>query len=71
MAAVHKYAGKTVAEILAAKKASIKAAALEPGSPSWDDISDMLWEELVQRAKRRQPGYKTVKKLLTAREYDK
>jgi hypothetical protein len=64
-------AGKTVREILKGKKASIKQAALDPGSPSWDDILDLTWEEIHERAKRRIPGYKTFKKLLSAGEYDK
>jgi hypothetical protein len=65
------YAGQTVAEILKSKKASIKNVALEPGSPAWDDVLDLTWEEIQERAKRRLPGYKTIKKLLGAREYDK
>ena len=65
------HAGKTVAEILTGKKASIRDASLFPGSPSWDDILELTWEEVVQRAKRRRPGYKTIKKLLGSREYDK
>jgi hypothetical protein len=63
--------GKTVAEILRGKKASIRDAALDPGSPSWDDIMDLNWEELVERAKKRRTGYKTFKKLLGSKEYDK
>ena len=65
------YAGKTVAEILRGKKASVKNAALEPGSPTWDDILDLTWEEVQERAKRKEPGFKTIKKLLGNREYDK
>ncbi|MCI0461636.1 MAG: hypothetical protein L0Z62_32195 [Gemmataceae bacterium] len=64
-------AGKTVAEILKGKKASIKQAALDPGSPSWDEIMHLTWEEIHDRAKRRVPGYKTFKKLLSSGEYDK
>jgi hypothetical protein len=64
-------AGRTVAEILLGKKASIKNAGLEPGSPSWDEIMDHTWEEIQARAKRRVPGYKTIKKLLSSGEYDK
>jgi hypothetical protein len=64
-------AGKTVAEILRDKKASIKQAALEPGSPSWDEIMDLTWEDIQDRAKRREVGYKTIKKLLSSQEYDK
>ena len=65
------HAGKTVAEILVGKKGSIRDAPLNPGSPSWDIILDLTWEEVVERAKRRRPGYKTIKKLLGSKEYDK
>lgn len=64
-------AGKTVAAILAGKKASVRAAPLPAGSPSWDDLLGEQWEEIVARAKRRVPGYKTIKKLLSDSEYDK
>jgi len=63
--------GKTVAEILTGKKASIKGTALDPGSPSWDDIMELTWEQVRARAKRNVPGFKTIKKLLGSREYDK
>jgi hypothetical protein len=63
--------GKTVREILRGRQASIRDVALSPGSPPWDDVLDLTWEELTERAKRRVPGYKTIKKLLGAREYDK
>jgi hypothetical protein len=62
---------ETVREILRRKKGSIRNAALGPGSPSWDDIVDLTWEEITRRAKNREPGYKTFKKLLSAGEYDK
>ena len=65
------HAGKTVEEILKTKKASVRDAGLEPGSPAWDDIMDLTWEDIVARAKRRVPGYKTIKKLLGSKEYDK
>ena len=65
------HAGKTVAEILVGKKGSIRDASLNPGSPSWDIILNLTWEEVVERAKRRRPGYKTIKKLLGSKEYDK
>jgi hypothetical protein len=63
--------GKTVREILRGKKGDIKSAALDPGSPSWDDIMDLTWEEVVARAKRRVRGFQTFKKLLSDAEYDK
>ena len=64
-------AGQTVREILGRKKASIRQAPLDPRSPSWDDVLDLAWEELVRRAKARVPGYKTLKKLLSKGEYDR
>jgi hypothetical protein len=65
------YAGKTLAEILKTKKARIKNAPLEHGSPSWDDIMDLTWEELVRRKKRGDPGFKTFHKLLKAKRFNK
>jgi len=67
----HKNAGKTVGEILKDKKAGIKTAELEEGSPSWDDILNLTWEDIVKAAKKREPGFKTFKKLLSQGEYDK
>jgi hypothetical protein len=58
-------AGKTVTEILKGKKGSIKQAPLEPGSPSWDQIGQMKWEDIVAGARARKPGYDTIRKLLT------
>jgi hypothetical protein len=64
-------AGKTVAGILAGKQASIKTPALPPGSPSWDDILHLTWEEVEENARRRVPGFKTIRKLLTDGRFDK
>ncbi len=64
-------AGKTVAEILTTKKASIKYARLPKGSPSWDQIMELSWEEVNGRAKRRLRGYQTIRKLLSDPEYNK
>ena len=64
-------AGKTVAEILNDKKATIRQAPLPPGSPSWDDIMFLTWKEIDDRARRRLPGYKTFRKLLTDGRFDK
>lgn len=69
--AKHKYSGQTVAEILTEKQAGIKSPALDPGSPSWDDILDLTWEDIVAGAKQRKPGFKTFKKLLSMGDYDK
>ena len=57
-------AGKTVKEILKSRKASIKQAPLDPGSPGWDAILGLTWEEVEERARRREPGFQTFSKLL-------
>jgi hypothetical protein len=64
-------AGKTVAEILKGKKGDIKQAPLPSGSPSWDEILQLTWEEIDARAKRRVPGYGTIRKLLSDSDYNK
>ena len=64
-------AGKTVAEILIDKRGSIKQAPLEPGSPSWDDILHLTWEEVDKRAQQRKPGFVTFRKLLRDGRFDK
>jgi hypothetical protein len=65
------YSGQTVAEILKLKKARIKNAPLAKGSPSWDEILDLEWEEIEERKRRGEPGFKTIHKLLQSKEYDK
>jgi len=65
------YSGMTVAEILKKKKAGILKARLEPGSPSWDDIMHLTWEDIEDRHRRRIPGYKTFHKLLKEKRFDK
>lgn len=67
----HKYSGKTVSEILIGKRGNIKSAPLEKGSPSWEQIKNMKWEEIVQAARERRTGYDTIKKLLTDSRFDK
>lgn len=64
-------AGKTVAEILKMKQAAIKNVPLEKGSPSWDDIMDLLWEEIEAKHRKRERGFKTFHKLLKERRFDK
>jgi hypothetical protein len=65
------YSGMTVADILKLKRASIKNAPLEPGSPSWDEIMHLKWEEVEARKKRREPGFRTFYKLLSGKRFDK
>jgi hypothetical protein len=60
-----------VRNILKRKKASIKNAPLEPGSPNWDAILDMTIGEVLAEAKNGTPGYRTFKKLLTHKDYDR
>lgn len=62
---------ETVRDILKRKKGSIRQAALEPGSPSWDDIMNETWADITRKSSRRVPGYKTFRKLLSDKEYDK
>ncbi len=64
-------AGKTVAEILKGKLGSIKNAPLEPGSPSWDDILHLTWEDVKENEKRGLPGFRTFVKLLTRKRFNK
>jgi hypothetical protein len=62
---------ETVADILKRKLGSIKQAPLDPGSPSWDEIAGETWASVKKKAKRKKPGYKTFRKLLTDRRFDK
>jgi hypothetical protein len=67
----NKNAGKAVKDILKDKKGSIRNAPLEPGSPSWEDVQNMTWEEIEAAAKADKPGYRTIRKLLTDGRFDK
>lgn len=63
--------GKTVREILREKRGAIRQAPLEPNAPSWDDILDLTWEEVAERAEADEPGFRTIRKLLGDRRFDK
>ena len=67
----HKFAGKTVEEILKRKLGRIKNAPLDEGSPSWDDILQLTWEEVEERVQQNEPGFRTFRKLLTRQRYEK
>lgn len=67
----HKNTGKTVSEILVGKKGSVRSAPLEAGSPSWSEVDGMTWEEVVEKAEAGLPGFKTIKKLLGDKRFDK
>jgi hypothetical protein len=60
-----------VSEILKGKKASIKNAAFEQGSPGWEEIQDVTWAEIDERAKQNLTGYRTIRKLLADSRFDK
>lgn len=67
----HKYSGMLVRDILRFKKASIRQAPLPRGSPSWQRIEAMNWEEVDEAARKDSPGMKTVRKLLTDSRFDR
>jgi hypothetical protein len=60
-----------VSEILKTKKGSIKNAPLPQGSPSWNKIANMTMEEIEAGARTNRPGYKTIKKLLEDRRFER
>ena len=62
---------KTVGDILKGKKGSIKNAPLPKGSPSWEDFKDMPFGEVIKNAKKNIKGYKTIKKLLIDKRFNK
>lgn len=64
----HKYAGKTVSDILRLKRGSIRQAPLPEGAKPWSEIESMTWEQ-VQASKG--PGWKAVRKLLTDQRFDR
>ena len=61
----------TVGEVLKGKKGSITNAPLPEGSPSWDDVRGKTMDEIEKAAKAGTPGYKTIKKLLTDKRFNK
>ena len=62
---------RTVAEVLAGKRGSIKNAPLPPGSPSWEEVSNMTMGQVSALARQNTPGYRTIWKLLTDRRFNK
>jgi hypothetical protein len=67
----HKFAGKKVRDILRAKKAGVRTAPLPSGSPDWTEFEAMTWEDIEVGAAENRPGFKTVRKLLTDRRFDR
>jgi hypothetical protein len=68
---MHKYAGMLGSEILLLKKASIRHAPLPKGSLSWSEIEGMMWEQIDDEARANTSGFKTIRKLLTDRRFDR
>jgi hypothetical protein len=62
---------ESVAQILRRKLGSIKQAPLPSGSPSWDDIQQLTWAEVLAAKDRGEVGFKTFCKLLTNKRFDK
>lgn len=60
-----------VSEILKRKRGSIKQAPLPEGAPGWDEIVNCTWGEIEERERQNLPGYRTIKKLLQKKEYDR
>lgn len=68
---LHKFSGQKVSDILKSKKGSIKQAQLPPDSPSWEEFSNMTWEQIEQGVAENIPGFKVVRKLLSDRRFDR
>jgi len=61
----------TVKDALKKKKGSIRNAPLPPGSPSWEDIENTPMSDIEKGARKNKPGYKTIKKLLKDKRFDR
>jgi RHS repeat-associated protein len=64
-------ASPTVADVLKGKQGSITNAPLPEGSPSWDDVRGQTMDEIDKAAKAGKIGYKTIKKLLNDKRFNK
>ncbi|MGI8551204.1 MAG: hypothetical protein ACR2PL_10545 [Dehalococcoidia bacterium] len=60
-----------VNHILKRKKGAIKSARLPKGFPGWDQIGDVTWGNVKERAANNEPGFRELKKLLGDRRFDK
>ena len=61
----------TVRQPLQRKKGSIRQAPLPPASPAWDAILDLSRSEIERRANANEPGYRTIRKLLKDKRFDR
>ena len=53
------------------RRGSINDAPLEKGAPPVAEIDSLTWEEIVARAARGVPGFRTIKKLLGDKRFDR
>jgi hypothetical protein len=60
-----------VADILKQKKASIRQAPLPQGTPDWNTLMHMTWEQIDEGARANRPGFKVIRKLLADKRFDK
>ena len=58
-------------EILTVKKGSVRSAPLPAGSPGWDAVLDLTWEEITAAADAGAAGFRTIRKLLPDRRFDR
>ena len=66
----HRFAGQKVSEILRQKRGDIMKAKLPKGSPRWEEVRGMTWEQINKGAGDNRPGFKTIRKLLSDRRFD-
>ncbi len=63
--------GELVSSVMRRKKGSIQNAELPPGSPSWDEVRGMTMREIDEAAKANRPGFRTIRKLLQDKRFDR
>jgi hypothetical protein len=68
---LHRFAGLKVSDILKLKKGSIKQAQLPENAPTWDELNSTTWEQIETAAEANLPGYRTIRKLLSDKRFDK
>ncbi|MGB3262936.1 MAG: hypothetical protein WBA89_03175 [Microcoleus sp.] len=60
-----------ISEIIKGKKGSIKQAQIPVSSPSWEELSEMIWEKIERGAEDNISGFRMVPKLLSDRRFDR
>jgi hypothetical protein len=67
----HRFSGLTVEQILKLKKGSIRQVQLSEGSPTWETLQEMTWEQIEINAAMNLAGFRTIRKLLSDRRFDR